>query len=194
MPPRVTFEGAKFCFMSHNFRSRCARKSIKGSIDADFDLVSTKLWVQKMAHWDGAQDQEKMTKITQKHPYLWRSPKKSSNPKRKNLFFDFDYKSCWIRRGFEQLSSSIAWRVIGLQSSARKVAHAGLKGSLVFPKRLRNQVRHNSFSSDVLFDQLLDDLLKLRVFVTSWWHTCWLVAQFCHWSFSVSWSRCKCRL
>ena len=30
--------------------------------------------------------------------------------------------------GFEQLSSSIAWRVIGLQSSTRKVAHAGLKG------------------------------------------------------------------
>jgi len=34
----------------------------------------------------------------------------------------------WIRRGFEQLFSSISWRVIGLQSSARKVAHAGLKG------------------------------------------------------------------
>jgi len=33
-----------------------------------------------------------------------------------------------MRGGFEQLSSSIAWRVIGLQSSARNVAHAGLKG------------------------------------------------------------------
>jgi len=69
-----------------------------------------------------------MAKITQKHPYLWRFPQKSSNPKRKILYFDFDYKTCWIRRGFEQLSSSIAWQVIGLQSSARKVAHAGLKG------------------------------------------------------------------
>jgi len=55
-------------------------------------------------------------------------PQKSSNPKRKNFIFDFDYNTCWIRRGFEQLSSSIAWRVRGLQSSARKVAHAGLKG------------------------------------------------------------------
>jgi len=81
-----------------------------------------------MAHWDGAQGQAKMAKITPKHPYLWRSPQKSSNPKRKNFFFDFGYKTCWIRRGFEQLSSSIAWRVIGLQSSARQVAHAGLKG------------------------------------------------------------------
>jgi len=38
----VNFEGAKFVnfwSMSHNFRSRCARKSIKGSVDVDFDLV-----------------------------------------------------------------------------------------------------------------------------------------------------------
>jgi len=78
-----------------------------------------------MAHWGSAQGQAKMVKITQKHPYLWRSPQKSSNPKQK-LFFHFDFKTCWIRRGFEQLSGSITWRVIGLQSSARKVAHAGL--------------------------------------------------------------------
>jgi len=82
-----------------------------------------------MAHWDGAQGQAKMAKMTQKYPYLWRSPQKSSNPNRKIFFFDFDYRTCWIRRRFEQLSSSIAWRVIGLQSSARKVAHAGLKRS-----------------------------------------------------------------
>jgi len=43
------------------------------------------------------------------------------------FFFDFDYETSWIRRGFEQLSSSIAWRVIGLQSSARNVVFAGLK-------------------------------------------------------------------
>jgi len=67
-----------------------------------------------------------MAKMTQKHPYLWRSPQKSST-QNENFFFDFD-KTCWIRRGFEQFTSSIAWRVIGLQSSARKVAHAGLKG------------------------------------------------------------------
>jgi len=81
-----------------------------------------------MAHWDGIQGQAKMAKMVQKHPYLWRSPQKSSNPKWKKFFFDFDYKTCWIHRGFEQLPSSIAWQVIGLQSSARKVAHTGLKG------------------------------------------------------------------
>ena len=47
---------------------------------------------------------------------------------RKIVVFDFDYKTCWIRRGFQQVSSSIAWRVIGLQISARKVAHVGRKG------------------------------------------------------------------
>jgi len=112
--------------MSHNFCSRYTRKSIKGSLDADFDLVFNQTWVQKMAHWDGAQGQAKMAKITQKHPYLWWSPQKSSNPKQKNFFFNFDYKTCWIRRQ--------AWQVVGLQSSARKVAHAGLKGLKKEPK------------------------------------------------------------
>jgi len=79
-----------------------------------------------MAHWDGAQGQANMAKITQKHPYLWRSPQKSSNAKRKIVFFHFDNKTWGIRRGFEQLSSSIAWRFTGLQNSARKVAHTGL--------------------------------------------------------------------
>ena len=70
----------------------------------------------------GAQGQIRVTNP----PHLWRSARKTPHRKRKISFFDIDYKTCWIRRGFEQLSSSIAWRVIGLQSSARNVAHAGL--------------------------------------------------------------------
>jgi len=38
-----------------------------------------------MAHWDGAQGQAKMAKITQKHPYLWRSPRKAQIQKEKNF-------------------------------------------------------------------------------------------------------------
>jgi len=41
-----------------------------------------------MAHWDSAQGQAKMAKITQKHPYLWRLLQESSNPKQKTFFFD----------------------------------------------------------------------------------------------------------
>jgi len=62
-----------------------------------------------------------------KTPLFVTFPPEKLKPKMKNFFFDFDYKTCWIHRGFEQLPSSIAWRVIGLQSSARKVAHTGLK-------------------------------------------------------------------
>jgi len=56
-----------------------------------------------MAHWDGTQGQEKMAKITQKHPYLWRSPQKSSNTKQK-IFFSI-------------LTASLAESVEGLKSS-----------------------------------------------------------------------------
>jgi len=79
-----------------------------------------------MAQWVGAQGQVKVAKTT----LTCGVPPRKPPPKPKNVFFDFDYKTCWIRRGFEQLSSSIAWRVIGLQSSAKKVARAGLKGGL----------------------------------------------------------------
>jgi len=63
-----------------------------------------------------------------KTPLLVTFPPEKLKPKTKKFFFDFDYKTCWIRRGCVQLSSSIAWWVIRLQSSTRKVAHAGLKG------------------------------------------------------------------
>jgi len=39
-----------------------------------------------MDHWHSAQGQAKMAKTTQKHPYLWRSPQKTSN--RKTFVFD----------------------------------------------------------------------------------------------------------
>jgi len=84
-----------------------------------------------MGHWDGTQGQAKMVKKTQKLPYLWRSPEKSSNPKQKNSFFDFDYKTCCIRRGFKQLSSSTGWQVMAKRVPAPILAiseRKGLKG------------------------------------------------------------------
>jgi len=60
-------------------------------------------------------------------PLLVTLPPEKLKPETKIFFFDFGYKTCWICRGFEQLSSSIGWRVIRFQSSARNVAHAGLK-------------------------------------------------------------------
>ena len=81
-----------------------------------------------MAHWDGAQGQAKMAKITQNTPTCDIPPRKAQTQNEKKIFY-LQFKTCWIRRWFEQFSSSIAWQVIGLQSSARKVGHMGLKGS-----------------------------------------------------------------
>ena len=47
------------------------------------------------------------------------STTKNSNPKRK-IFLKSELEDFRIRRGFEQLSSSIGWRVTVLQSSAKK--------------------------------------------------------------------------
>jgi len=58
-----------------------------------------------MAHWDGAQGQAKMDKITQKHPYLWRSTQKSSNSKRKNFFSILTTR---LAESVEGLNSSLA--------------------------------------------------------------------------------------
>ena len=72
-------------------------------------------------------------------------PREKPPPKTKKIFFDFDYKTCWIRRGFEQLSSSIAWQVIGLQSSAWNVVFPGLKGLTTY--NMQPQVSFNFSSS-----------------------------------------------
>jgi len=58
-----------------------------------------------MADWDGAQGQAKMAKITQKHPYLWRSPQKTSNPKRKTFFLMSTRR---LAESIEGLNSSLA--------------------------------------------------------------------------------------
>jgi len=68
-----------------------------------------------MAQLVGAQGQVNIAKNT---PTCGVPLRKPPSVNEKNFFFDFGYKTCRISREFEQLSSSIAWRVIGLQSSA----------------------------------------------------------------------------
>jgi len=97
-----------FVYFCQNFSYRYGRKSFKGSKDTDFGLVSKKILSHNnvpmgWGPWPG--------KGSQKYPYLWCSPE-NPPPKTNIFFFNFDYKTCWIRRGFEQLSSSIAWWVI----------------------------------------------------------------------------------
>jgi len=54
---------SKTGFLNQNFGSRYASKSIKGSKDADFSLVSKKTLSQKMAHWVGTQGQINLPKM-----------------------------------------------------------------------------------------------------------------------------------
>jgi len=43
----------------------------------------------------------------------------------KFFFFDFDSKTCWIRRGFEQLSSSSSWRFMVKKRGCQYVGSCG---------------------------------------------------------------------
>ena len=61
--PRLGFVGAeiftKFCFFVHTFGYRYARKSFKGSKDADFGLVCKTNSAKILAQWVGVKGQVK---------------------------------------------------------------------------------------------------------------------------------------
>jgi len=59
-----------------------------------------------MGHWDGAQVQAKMTKITQKHPYLWRSPQKKLKTQNNKKFSSI--LTPRLAESVEGLNSSLA--------------------------------------------------------------------------------------
>jgi len=80
-----------------------------------------------MARWVGAQGQVNSATRAKTCPHYDVSQRKTTMQNEKKNFH-LNYKTCWIRRGFEQLHSSISWRVIVLQSSVKTVAPAGLKG------------------------------------------------------------------
>jgi len=63
-----------------------------------------------------------------KTPPLMMCPPENPKPKTKKFFINLNQMTCWIRRWFEQLSSSIGWRVTALQTCAKILAGAGLKG------------------------------------------------------------------
>ena len=70
--------------MSYNFRSRYARKSFKGSNDADFGLVSKKIFSQNNGPMGCGPGPGKGGQKKQKQPHLQRSPQQT--PNRKSFF------------------------------------------------------------------------------------------------------------
>jgi len=79
--------------MSHNFRSRYARKSFKGSKDADFGLVSKEILRQNNGPMGCGPGTGKGGQKQQKH-HLQRSPQRTPDRKRKSFLFDFKQKTC----------------------------------------------------------------------------------------------------
>jgi len=73
----------------HNFGSRYARKSIKGSKDADHSVVSKKRRAKKWLIGLAPRDRYSWPKGRENIPPLWRHSHRTPNPKR-NFFFSLN--------------------------------------------------------------------------------------------------------
>jgi len=62
---------------------------------------------------------------------MWHSPQENPKPKMKKIFSTRNWKTCWIRRWFEKLSSSIGWRVTALQTLRQNFGDRGTKRVLI---------------------------------------------------------------
>jgi len=144
--------------LGHNFGSRHARRSSKGSINAADHLVSKKSLSQNFGPLDWRPGPVKLRQKKRRgrsssfqkkfEPKFWpiglasRARQTSSKkthfaslsqanplPKSKNCFLNRTKKTCRVRRGFEQLSSYSGWRVITKKPRANLLARAVVKGS-----------------------------------------------------------------
>ena len=125
--PRFFFRGRNFdhfWILWRNFGSWYARKPIKGSKDSDDSLVSKKNSSEKFGSLVWRPGRRKLGQKRKWHPHCDVLAQRTPNPKRKN-FFQSQQKTCWIRRWFEQLSSSIGWRVIALQTLRQNFGNRG---------------------------------------------------------------------
>ena len=87
-----------------------------------------------MANWVGTQGQVNLAKKRKYTPSCDVIPRNAQILNEKS-FLNLQFKTCWIHWGFEQLSSSIAWRVIELQTFQKlqkKWLTRDLKGSNTF--------------------------------------------------------------
>jgi len=78
-----------FCFFVHNFGCRYARKSCKGSTDADFGLVSDKILSQNNGPMGWGPGPGEGGQKNAKTPPLAALPPENPKPKAKKFFFRF---------------------------------------------------------------------------------------------------------
>jgi len=120
-------------FWGHNFGSRHARRSSKGSINAGDHLVFKNSLNQNVDSWDWRPGPVKVGKKNEKAPTLRASPRRTPHPNQKIVFFNRTKKSSRICRGFEQLSSDCGWRVLTKKTRSNILACVGVKGLLGTP-------------------------------------------------------------
>jgi len=114
-------------FLSHNFGSRHARRSSKGSIDAGDHLVFETSLSQNFGLLDWRPG---LVKVGQKiqNPQFASLSQASPQPKSKKFSFIRTKKTCRILGGFEKLSIYSGWRVIIKKPRANLLARAVVKG------------------------------------------------------------------
>jgi len=77
--------------LEHNFRTRNARKSIKGSKDSDSSLVSNENFSETLSSSGLALGQATWAKMTLKLLHLWRHSQKIYNPQTNKFFSNAIY-------------------------------------------------------------------------------------------------------
>jgi len=92
--------------MSHNFPSRYARKSIKGSVDVDFDLVFNETLSPKNGPLGRRPGPGKDGQNNEKTPLLVTFPPEKLKPKTKKFFFSI--LTTRLAESVEGLNSSLA--------------------------------------------------------------------------------------
>jgi len=82
---RAVSKRTRMCIWKHNFGSRYARKSVKGSKDADHSIVSNQILNQKNGSLGWRPGPGKVSLKGEIIPQLWRHLQKTPNLKRKIL-------------------------------------------------------------------------------------------------------------
>ena len=117
-------------FFSHGFGSRHASKSIKGSKDSYSSQECEKYLGQKNGPFSQSPGPGNQA-YNAKTPFHCDVDNRKLQTQPKIFFFNLRYKTCWIHRGFEHLSSSGYWQGIALQTFqifSGKIGPTGLKG------------------------------------------------------------------
>ena len=112
-------------FLGHNFGSRHARRSSKGSIDADYCLVSKTSLRQNFSSWNWRPGRVKVGQKTENTPTLRASPRRTPHPNQK-MFFLIEPRRLFA--SVEGSNTSLAAAGAKLYPKMHVTHYSGLRG------------------------------------------------------------------